>query len=67
MVEGKRVAVVVPADRSRPPSLDDLRTHAAATLSHHKLPEAVRIVDDIPLTAMQKVDRRALADAEAAT
>lgn len=54
------VAVVVPADPARPPSLEDLRSHAGATLSHHKLPEGILVVDQLPLTAMQKVDRRAL-------
>jgi acyl-CoA synthetase (AMP-forming)/AMP-acid ligase II len=55
------VAVVVPADPSAPPTLESLRAHAAATLSHHKLPEAILVVDELPLTAMQKVDRRTLA------
>ncbi|MCU1356366.1 MAG: AMP-dependent synthetase and ligase [Acidimicrobiales bacterium] len=55
------VAVVVPVDPAAPPTLEDLRRHASATLSHHKLPEALIVVDDLPLTAMQKVDRRALA------
>lgn len=55
------VAVVVPADVMAPPSLEDLRTHGGETLAHHKLPEGLVVVDEIPLTAMQKVDRRALA------
>ena len=54
------VAVVVPADPDRPPTLDDLRAHGRETLSRYKLPEALRLVDELPLTAMQKVDRRAL-------
>jgi acyl-CoA synthetase (AMP-forming)/AMP-acid ligase II len=60
------VAVVVPVDPERPPSLDELRAHGRATLSSYKLPEAVRLVDEIPLTAMQKVDRRAMAATEQA-
>ncbi len=55
------VAIIVPADPASPPSLEDLRAHAAADLAHHKLPDAVVVVDELPLTAMQKVDRRALA------
>lgn len=60
------VAVVVPADPSAPPSLEDLRRFGADKLTSYKLPEAVRIVDEIPLTAMQKVDRRRLAADESA-
>jgi acyl-CoA synthetase (AMP-forming)/AMP-acid ligase II len=55
------VAVVVPADATAPPTLDDLRRFAAERLAHHKLPEDLVVVDDLPLTAMQKVDRRRLA------
>ena len=54
------VAVVVPTDRDHPPTLAELRDHAKARLSHHKLPEALLVVDELPLTAMQKVDRRRL-------
>jgi acyl-CoA synthetase (AMP-forming)/AMP-acid ligase II len=42
-----------------------LREFAAERLAAFKLPEDVRIVDELPLTSMQKVDRRALADHEA--
>jgi acyl-CoA synthetase (AMP-forming)/AMP-acid ligase II len=55
------VAVVVPRDATLPPSLDDLRAFAADRLAAHKLPEALRLVAALPLTAMQKLDRRALA------
>jgi acyl-CoA synthetase (AMP-forming)/AMP-acid ligase II len=55
------VAVVVPIDRSRAPSLDELRSFGGAKLAAYKLPEALRVVDEIPLTAMQKVDRTRLA------
>jgi acyl-CoA synthetase (AMP-forming)/AMP-acid ligase II len=60
------VAVVVPRDPTAPPALDDLRAFAADRLAHYKLPEALRIVDALPLTGMDKVDRRALIDDEAA-
>lgn len=59
------VAVVVPADPASPPSLDELRAFGRDRLASFKLPEAVRMVDALPLTAMQKVDRRTLADDEA--
>ncbi len=55
------VAVVIPADPARPPTLDDLRAFGSQHLSHHKLPEELRLVDDLPLTSMQKLDRRTLA------
>ncbi|WP_421118996.1 class I adenylate-forming enzyme family protein [Aquihabitans daechungensis] len=54
------VAVVVPADPTDPPTLASLRAHAQDSLAHHKLPEDLLLVDEIPLTAMQKVDRRRL-------
>ncbi|MEZ5182769.1 MAG: AMP-binding protein [Acidimicrobiales bacterium] len=55
------VAVVVPADPSRPPTLDDLRSASKDRLAHHKLPEGLLVLDELPLTAMQKLDRRRLA------
>jgi acyl-CoA synthetase (AMP-forming)/AMP-acid ligase II len=54
------VAVVVPQAGVDPPSLDDLRTFAGDGLARFKLPEALVVVDELPLTAMDKVDRRAL-------
>ena len=54
-----------PPGPTAPPSLDDLRAFAAERLSAHKLPEALRLVDALPLTAMQKIDRRSLAADEA--
>ena len=54
------VAVVVPSDPAAPPTLASLRDHAQDRLAHHKLPEDLLVVDEIPLTAMQKVDRRRL-------
>jgi acyl-CoA synthetase (AMP-forming)/AMP-acid ligase II len=54
------VAVVVAADPDAPPTLASLRDHAQDSLAHHKLPEDLLVVDEIPLTAMQKVDRRRL-------
>jgi fatty-acyl-CoA synthase len=59
------VAVVVARDRAMPPTLDELRAFAASHLAKFKLPEALRVVDALPATAMLKVDRRALAAHEA--
>ena len=60
------VAVVVPSDPGAPPTLEDLRHGAGERLAAWKLPEALRVVDALPLTAMQKVDKRTLAADEAA-
>lgn len=54
------IAVVVPRDPAAPPSLADLRGHGAADLAAYKLPDDLRVVNDLPLTAMEKVDRAAL-------
>ena len=59
------VAVVVPSEPGDPPTLDALRAFARERLSAHKLPEALRLVDALPLTTGQKLDRRALAAHEA--
>jgi acyl-CoA synthetase (AMP-forming)/AMP-acid ligase II len=54
------VAVVVPSDPAAPPTLGDLRAFGAGRLADYKLPAAVRVMDALPLTAMEKVDRRRL-------
>ncbi len=51
------VAIVVPRAGSGPPTLDELRSHGATTLARFKLPEALVVVDSLPLTPMQKLDR----------
>jgi len=58
------VAVVVPVEPAHPPTLDEIRAFLAPKLARYKLPEGLRIVDALPLTSMQKVDRRALAALE---
>jgi acyl-CoA synthetase (AMP-forming)/AMP-acid ligase II len=55
------VAVVVPRDPAAPPTLAELRDHGGAQLAAYKLPEQLRLRDALPLTAAEKVDRRALA------
>ena len=54
------VAVVVPADRTSPPTLEDLRALGSEALARHKLPEALRIVDELPRNPTGKIDRRRL-------
>ncbi len=54
------VAVVVPRDPAAPPTLADLRGFLSDRLAAYKLPEALRLVDALPLTPMQKIDRRTL-------
>ena len=54
------VVVVVPRQPARPPTLDALRDFAASRLAAYKLPERLCVVDALPLTPMEKVDRRAL-------
>ena len=56
------VAAVVPRDADRPPSLADLRAFAAPHIAAYKLPEAIQVVDALPLTVGEKVDRRALVE-----
>lgn len=55
------VAAVVPRDPAAPPTLEQVRAFAADRLAAFKLPEALAVVDALPLTAMEKVDRAALA------
>jgi acyl-CoA synthetase (AMP-forming)/AMP-acid ligase II len=56
------VAAVVARDPSRPPSLAELRDFAAPHVAAYKLPEALVVVEALPLTVGEKVDRRALVD-----
>jgi acyl-CoA synthetase (AMP-forming)/AMP-acid ligase II len=55
------VAVVVAEDAAQPPTLEALRAFSAERLARYKLPEELRVVDALPLTTMDKVDRRRLA------
>ena len=54
------VAVIVPRDSGRVPALDELREFAAPRLAAYKLPEALVVRTELPLTAGEKIDRRAL-------
>jgi len=59
------VAFVVPADAEEPPTLDELRAWCKANLADYKAPDSLVLVDELPLTAMSKIDKRALAPAAA--
>jgi O-succinylbenzoic acid--CoA ligase len=54
------VALVVPADPDRPPTLTELRDHVAATLAPAHAPRELRLVDELPRTALGKLARRTL-------
>jgi len=59
------VAVLVPTNPAAPPTLAEVRAFLDGRIAAWKRPEAVRIVADLPLTPMQKLDRRALVAHEA--
>jgi non-ribosomal peptide synthetase component E (peptide arylation enzyme) len=44
------------------PDLGELRALCAEALADYKAPDRLVIVDQLPLTAMAKVDKRALSD-----
>jgi acyl-CoA synthetase (AMP-forming)/AMP-acid ligase II len=54
------VAVVVPRPGSTTPELAALREFAADRLARYKLPDDLVVLSALPLTAGEKVDRRAL-------
>ncbi len=54
------VAVVVPAD-GMTPELSSLRSYCRERLSDYKAPDAVVVVDELPLTPMMKVDPHRIA------
>jgi len=49
------VAVVVAAEGATP-ALAELRAHCAERLSDYKAPDALVVVEELPLTPMMKVD-----------
>jgi acyl-CoA synthetase (AMP-forming)/AMP-acid ligase II len=54
------VAVVV-AEAGARPDLAELRSHCARSISDYKAPDALVVVDELPLTPMMKVDPARLA------
>jgi len=56
------VAVVVANPAAPLPDIAALRAFAGDRLARYKLPDEVMVVDSLPLTAMEKIDRRSLED-----
>ena len=56
------LAVVVPAEGSEPPTLENLRAFGASRLARHKLPEAVVVAAELPRRPNGKLDRVRLAE-----
>ncbi|WP_299950527.1 class I adenylate-forming enzyme family protein [uncultured Modestobacter sp.] len=54
------VAFVVPADPAAAPTREELRVWVRGHLADYKAPDRVETVPDLPLTAMQKIDKLAL-------
>ena len=62
---GERVvAYVVPASRANPPSLDELRFAVKAELPGYSAPRQLVLVSELPRTALGKVRRARLGDAQ---
>jgi acyl-CoA synthetase (AMP-forming)/AMP-acid ligase II len=54
-------AVVVPSAESDQPTLDELREWVCARIADYKAPDELEVRSELPMTAMFKVDKRALA------
>jgi acyl-CoA synthetase (AMP-forming)/AMP-acid ligase II len=54
------VAVIVPRQDGKTPELSELRAFAGDRLARYKLPDDVVVLTSLPLTAGEKIDRRAL-------
>ena len=55
------VAFVVPAPDAPAPTRDGLRAWCRDRLADYKAPDRLELVDELPVTSMHKVDKRALA------
>jgi amino acid adenylation domain-containing protein len=64
--EKRLVAYVVPADKDRPPSADELRARLAAKLPGVMVPQHFILLPEIPLTTAGKLDLRGLPTPEEA-
>ncbi len=54
------VAVIVPREDGKTPELSELRAFAGDRLARYKLPDDLVVLTSLPLTAGEKIDRRAL-------
>lgn len=61
------MAFVIPADPSEPPTLAELRSWVAADLADYTTPDRLVVVEDLPLTAMMKIDKTTLVQRAAET
>jgi acyl-CoA synthetase (AMP-forming)/AMP-acid ligase II len=59
------VAFVVPTSHGNAPTLAELRAHCQKFLADYKAPDAMVILEQLPLTPMMKVDKRSLGDVAA--
>ncbi len=55
---GERVVAAVVVAEGTTVTVDELRTHCAASLARYKVPEVFLVVDDLPRNAMGKVVKR---------
>jgi acyl-CoA synthetase (AMP-forming)/AMP-acid ligase II len=55
-------AWLVPVHPEAPPSIDELRTLAAAALPAYMLPASIVLIGSLPTTSSGKLDRHALPD-----
>jgi len=56
----KRLVAYVVAESGREPAADDLRRHASETVPSYAVPSTIVRLDELPLTANGKLDRKAL-------
>ncbi|MSO38049.1 MAG: long-chain fatty acid--CoA ligase [Acidimicrobiia bacterium] len=54
-------AFVIPTDPASPPNLDELRDWCGDRIADYKAPDRLIVLDSLPLTAMHKIDKQALA------
>jgi acyl-CoA synthetase (AMP-forming)/AMP-acid ligase II len=54
------VLFAVPRDAGAPPELAEVRGFVKERLADYKAPDALVLVDELPVTAMGKIDKRAL-------
>jgi acyl-coenzyme A synthetase/AMP-(fatty) acid ligase len=55
------LALIVPREKEDPPNMEELAAFAEERLAERKVPRRWALVDEIPLTPMAKIDRKALA------
>ena len=53
-------AIIVAADASQPPTLDELRDHVKQTLPAYCAPRRIELLDSLPRTPLGKIQRRLL-------